>query len=339
MQEIKSLTAMRGIFALWVLIFHLGKWSPVPGWDDLPIVNRGYLAVDFFFVLSGYILGRRHGPEFSGSFGFRTYLNFIGKRFGRLFPLHWVVLGACLLILAVQGIHFRWWFFIVSEAALVQRWNVLPASSTLLNPPDWSISTEWAASLLFPVFATIGLRKPSLAALMVCFCGSAIVWVSWRHAWSMDIVFVNSWFPIVRCFAEFGIGISLARGGFPAWVSRDRMVLLLIAMLAVAVLARCDLAAIAVEVCLVAALSDNRGGCARTLSVRVLHWLGNVSYSIYLVQIPVLLLVRHAAMQSFHPLLIYGFGSVAAVLGVSWTSHKFVDRPGIRLSRRLFRIR
>lgn len=329
---------MRGIFALWVLLFHLGKWSPVSGWDQIPVISRGYLAVDFFFVLSGFILGRRHGPEFLGCFNFSVYLVFIGRRVGRLFPLHWFVLAGCVAILIGEGDPLRWWFYIFGEIALLHRWNIFYESSTTLNPPDWSISIEWAASLLFPLFVFIGLRKRRAAALMACVCGCAIIVVAWRHAWSMDVVFANSWLPLARCLAEFGIGVSLAFGVLPKWLSRDRMVLLSAIVLVITVLMHCDLASVAVQICLIASLSENSGRFAHILSATPLHWLGKVSYSVYLVQIPVLLLARKAAEQSAYPLPIYWFGSVAAILVVSWTSYKFVERPGVRLSRRLFRV-
>ena len=94
MKEIKSLTSLRGIFAMWVLGFHLCAWSPLPGWMQTPIVSRGYLAVDFFFVLSGFILARTHAGEFHHGAYTKAYRNFVFKRVVRLFPLHWLVLIA-----------------------------------------------------------------------------------------------------------------------------------------------------------------------------------------------------------------------------------------------------
>ena len=88
MTEIKPLTSLRGLFALWVLAFHLGIWSPLPGWNHLPVVSRGYLAVDFFFVLSGFILARAHGSNFQARLSLADYRDFVVKRAGRLFPLH-----------------------------------------------------------------------------------------------------------------------------------------------------------------------------------------------------------------------------------------------------------
>ena len=338
MKEIKALTALRGIFALWVFLFHLGTWSPEPGWDQLPIVSRGYLAVDFFFVLSGYVLGRRHGQEFSGSFSSKTFFNFVGKRVGRMFPLHLFVLAACLAILLCESDHLRWWVYIVAEAALVHRWGIFPESSTTLNPPDWSISTEWAASLLFPLFAVMGLRGRGRAALMACVCGGAIVVVAWRHEWSMDVAFGHSWLPLTRCLAEFGIGMLLSRRAAPRWLCSDSCIAILLFGLIAITWLGFDLPAVGVEICVVAALAVERGIIVRFLELGPFHWLGEVSYSIYLVQIPALLLMRAFAVQApVYAMAIYVVGSVAAVVGVSAATYHFIELPGIRLIRLVLR--
>jgi peptidoglycan/LPS O-acetylase OafA/YrhL len=63
MGEIKSLTSLRGVFAMWVVFFHLHAWSDIAD-QPLLFIDRGYLGVDFFFLLSGFILAGRHAREF-----------------------------------------------------------------------------------------------------------------------------------------------------------------------------------------------------------------------------------------------------------------------------------
>lgn len=144
MGEIKALTSLRGLFALWVVLFHLRAWSDLADRPVL-IVDRGYLGVDFFFLLSGYILAARHAREFTSGYRWADHLAFAIKRFGRLFPLHLAVLAVVVIGMRIRGEPSYWWTHIATEASLMHRWGVIHAPRAALNGPDWSISTEWAA--------------------------------------------------------------------------------------------------------------------------------------------------------------------------------------------------
>jgi peptidoglycan/LPS O-acetylase OafA/YrhL len=336
MREIKSLTSLRGVFAMWVLLFHLGRWSPTPGWDDIPFISRGYLAVDFFFVLSGFILARRHGAEFTAD-PLGSYWPFLVKRIARLFPLHLLVLACATAALAVNH-DLPYWRYAVDEALLVHMWKIFPASGTSINPPDWSISTEWAASLLFPAFALLGLRRAGAAACLGALGVAGVLIVAGDSGWRMDASSSRGWLPLSRCLSEFAIGVIVARGVFPAWLARVRYFLIpLIGLVAAAILG-VDVLAVAMLVPMVGALAWDRGAVAGALSWGPLHWLGRVSYSIYLVQVPTLLTVRMAARAVGHDeLLVFFVGSIAAVLGVAALSNAFVEKYGGRSVRYVLR--
>ena len=73
MREIRPLTSLRGIFACWVMILHIsnsGLADPNQSW----IVGEGYLAVDFFFFLSGYILAGTYGDRMAAGISGRQGL-------------------------------------------------------------------------------------------------------------------------------------------------------------------------------------------------------------------------------------------------------------------------
>src|ERR1700744_4959496 len=90
-QDIPALTGLRGVAALWVVLFHMELETPIP------IIEKGYLGVDIFFILSGFILMHVYADrkEFN-------YNEFVRARLARIYPLHMlslVVLGiiVCLL--------------------------------------------------------------------------------------------------------------------------------------------------------------------------------------------------------------------------------------------------
>ena len=94
----ETLDALRGLAALAVVVFHLGQVRLAPD-----LVPHGYLAVDFFFVLSGFVVAHAYEEALRGSLSFRS---FALRRAIRLYPL--AILGAtaglALLIL-------KWHFF------------------------------------------------------------------------------------------------------------------------------------------------------------------------------------------------------------------------------------
>jgi len=64
---------------------HLRAWSPFAD-QPMLIIDRGYLGMDFFFLLSGFILAARPAGEFVGAYSLCVHIGFAVKRFGRLFP-------------------------------------------------------------------------------------------------------------------------------------------------------------------------------------------------------------------------------------------------------------
>ena len=87
------LDSWRGICALGVAIFHLDLAGP--GVLAAPI--KGYLFVDFFFVLSGFVISAAYGDRIIER---GEFVRFILRRFGRVYPVHFAVLMACASLVA-----------------------------------------------------------------------------------------------------------------------------------------------------------------------------------------------------------------------------------------------
>jgi peptidoglycan/LPS O-acetylase OafA/YrhL len=168
-QNLKILAAVRFFAAMWVLSFHF--W-PSLGSSMWNIVVKGYLGVELFFVLSGFILSH----VYLSAFGERrfSYANFLWARLARIYPVHLVMLAgmaALIAAAALAGIRTGDKVPILSslpaELTLTPAWGFAPEGGW--NHPSWSISAEWFAYLSFPAFTSVAWRlraRPKLAAVL-----------------------------------------------------------------------------------------------------------------------------------------------------------------------------
>jgi Acyltransferase family len=141
-----SLTAMRGVAALLVAFFHLRYGViGVPLFDlyifQFRFGNRGYLWVDFFFILSGFILACCYGDACS-KLNLRGYGHFVWQRVARIWPLNAVtVLIAIVYLGSKYGASYLRRDAIVANLLLVHGWGHYFAPP--LDFPSWSLSCEW----------------------------------------------------------------------------------------------------------------------------------------------------------------------------------------------------
>src|ERR1051326_6615721 len=145
MNEIRPLTAMRGIAALAVVMQHFSAaaQSLTPTWIP-SLVPHGYMAVDFFFILSGYIMCLTYLPAFEAN-GVKEFPGFLLKRVARIVPLNvfvlllLIALGVVSRLVMSTNIFFNdssIWFDLPANLLMVQGLGI----GTNLNGPSWSIS-------------------------------------------------------------------------------------------------------------------------------------------------------------------------------------------------------
>jgi peptidoglycan/LPS O-acetylase OafA/YrhL len=152
--DIKPLTSLRFFAAFWVVTYHYWPKLAVTGTPAL--VAKGYLGVELFFILSGFILCHVYLPSFEAQ-RFR-YGEFLWARLARIYPMHLATLvGIGLMGGAALAAGFPVEHNLLSLAALpanlalVHAWGFAPVVGW--NHPSWSISAEWFAYLAFPLFA------------------------------------------------------------------------------------------------------------------------------------------------------------------------------------------
>jgi peptidoglycan/LPS O-acetylase OafA/YrhL len=96
--EIRSLTGLRGLAAAWVVLYHFHQADASAGALGT-FLRHGYLAVDIFFVLSGFVMALSYTHLFAKGLSVQSFGVFLVRRFARIYPLY--ILMTCLFALMV----------------------------------------------------------------------------------------------------------------------------------------------------------------------------------------------------------------------------------------------
>ncbi|GFG69565.1 acyltransferase family protein [Mycolicibacter senuensis] len=160
--EIKALTGLRIIAAVWVVLFHFRPLLRLgsPAFSDAlgPVLDRGAQGVDLFFILSGFVLTWNYLERMGESFSPRATLHFLWLRLARVWPIYLVTLHLALLWVIftlhvghvpTEDLSRMTATSYVRQVLLVQLWFEPFFDGTSWNGPAWSISAEWLAYLLF----------------------------------------------------------------------------------------------------------------------------------------------------------------------------------------------
>jgi peptidoglycan/LPS O-acetylase OafA/YrhL len=299
---VAPLTGIRALAALLVLGLHTEQNVPAGLNSLLPFFARGYLGVDFFFVLSGFIITHVYlaslvSPDRS------TVPIFFWHRFIRLYPVHLTVLATLVAIVSLAiaaGIVLNnpqeWrWKDLFWHLSLLHAWGLTAGSGW--NAPSWSISAEWFAYLMFPLLAPALIRvRDRMTGVLIAAAALAVTALLFVMAdWPL-----NTWVgapALTRVFGEFLCGAALCRvvalgnelprpGGDFLGTSA------FIAFLLGASAGLPDFALIALLALTILGAARSSAYLARVLGSRPLVWLGELSYSVYMVHFPVLVVIR-----------------------------------------------
>ncbi|MGI4738384.1 MAG: acyltransferase family protein [Janthinobacterium lividum] len=178
-EELKSLTGLRFLAALYVFVFHLDMPMRTPltylPWRVEAVIQQGRLGVTVFFVLSGFLLTYRHFTDFDSSDfkGVGYYLNFVYKRLVRVYPVFIVGFFVCLGISFGQGTlpHFP---ILLLSASLLQTYFPSVAMQWY-DMGTWSVANEMFFYLLFPLALPLLLRIQRRSTLVRLLAALALV--------------------------------------------------------------------------------------------------------------------------------------------------------------------
>ena len=373
--KIAALAGARAFPPLAVVMFHFSEGHHYAHVRPLDLLaTRGYLWVEFFFVLSGFILTYAYWTKLKDLFARSGYLAFLRARLIRLYPLHlFMLLLLLVMVVALRMLAAQGGYLSIFDAKyhqdvsvkgfwlslfLVQAWNTM--NTLTWNGVSWFVSVEFALCLLFPLFLWLaegGLWR-GFALIAAGLAGLLALLFTSKHG--LDITYHNG---VFRGLSDFAVGVGMAvlfrrlkpRDKLPEWV-HSILQLAVLSVLAYVVMntgwshTRMDIFTVLPLMVLVFVLAFDRGLVARLLQMRLPQLLGEWSYAVYLGQTTWLLIIRFFAQRvypspdtivlgtRFSSLMWWLEPSVLVIICVLWGGFlaEFIELPAASALRNWF---
>lgn len=356
-----SIDVLRGFAALSVVVYHVIEhfaWTAFPSTGPLLWFRAGWMGVDLFFVISGFVIGLSAFAEIDKRGPWHFQGAFFSRRVARIVPLHYLTMLVFVVFISPELLFTNFWVNLSSHLLFVHNLNLNLHGA--INGSNWSLATEMQFYVLMLLLAP-WIRIGRWWAIAAVFIGTA--W-AWRYGVTVFVqpssqlgpfpVFVAAT-QLPGMLDEFVAGLLLARlvrselgkkmlgGGVSVQV-----VLFALAVIVVSVTLLIywryasfwnyplmvtmwrSLLALAFALVLLFAISIKVTGVPRKL-LSPLFYLGTISYGIYLWHLPVLLSLKRLAWVSPSVALALGIGLTCVFASMSW---HFFEQPFIERLRR-----
>jgi peptidoglycan/LPS O-acetylase OafA/YrhL len=310
--EIRALTGLRIIAALWVVLFHFRPWiwAVAPDFASAlaPVLDCGAQGVDLFFILSGFVLTWNYIDKMGRSWSTRATLRFLWLRLARVWPVYvvtlhlaalWIIFTLNVGHVPSENVGTLNAISYVRQLFLVQLWYAPFFDGTSWDGPAWSISAEWLAYLMFGLLVLVIFRVARATR------ARSLLWLAFAASLPPLVLLLASghlytpWSWLPRIIMQFTAG-ALACAAVRRLKLSDRartlagyVSLLLIGVIvgALYLFAAHPLPTVldtsglvdVLFVPLVVTLSIGAGTLPRLLSTRLLVYLGQISFSLYMV--------------------------------------------------------
>lgn len=324
----EALDGWRGIAALLVAVMHLPTTAHIHG---LALIRTGHLWVDFFFVLSGFVLthayrGRLETPAYVATF--------VWRRFARLWPLHMAVLLA-FVALELSGTLVTLLTGVAQSARAfdpggTNSWGAFLANTILIhgialpkltwNHPSWSISVEFWTAIIAASIILLARRRAGAVLSVLGVLALTVLAIS--AVQDPAQLWMNRTYDlgIFRCLVGFVAGylayeVHLERSwSFNGSWSEAAAALGIFGYLTFAGSTALELVAPLFFAIVVLCFADGRGRLSQALSTRPVQALGRWSYAIYIVH-GLIVTVLHRALTVIGNLAGQSFKSTQVVHG------------------------
>jgi peptidoglycan/LPS O-acetylase OafA/YrhL len=345
------LDGLRGVASVMVVVFHLLEAHSTSALDQ--IINHGYLAVDFFFLLSGFVIGYAYDDRWNKmSIG-----NFFKRRLVRLQPMvvMGMIVGAALFYFQDSGS-----FPLIHEVPVWKMLLIMLIGFTLipvpismdirgwqemhpLDGPGWSLFFEYIANILYALF--VRRFSKTILSILVILSGVALIHLAVTSAsgdliggWSLNaeqlrIGFTRVMYPFFAGLLLFRIGkLTHVKNGF-FWCSLLTVVTLSIPRIGGSdhrwMNGLYDSLTIIFIFPLIVYLGAS-GTLVKKQATRICKFLGDLSYPIYMTHYPIIYIYtgwvrdRHPSFSQAFPIAALCF--ILSVL-LAWVCLKYYDEP------------
>jgi peptidoglycan/LPS O-acetylase OafA/YrhL len=349
------LDGLRGVAAVMVVTFHIFEALSSSPLDQ--IINHGYLAVDFFFVLSGFVIGYAYDDRWNKI----TVFEFFKRRLVRLHPM--VIMG---MIIGAVGFYFQQgalWPII----STIPVWKMLlvmligftiiplpPSSMDIrgwhemypLNGPGWTLFFEYIANILYAVV----VRKFSKTALAILVFIAACALIHWGvtggqgdmiGGWSIEPAQLRIGFT--RLMYPFFAGLLLSRTAKLTFIKNAFLwcSLLIIIVLSIPRIGGSTHlwmnglyeALVIIFIFPLIVYIGASGNVKGKYANRLCKFLGDISYPIYITHYPLIYIYtawvknNNVSLENGWP---YGLLVLISAIIIAYACLKFYDEP-IRL--------
>lgn len=338
-RNIRALTGVRGVAAVMIVLYHFDNIQLFDGGHVTHFeIPHGYMLVDLFFMLSGYVIALTYRDTFYQK-GFGTFML---KRVARLYPAYLAVgtLYAAKIAAGLSG-HDTLGMFsaydIVGNLLMMTGWGF---HFHPLIGASWAASAEVGSYLLLPLLMAFTIRRSALLGILAVVAAVlAIIAVTASGRGlngPLDVTAGDSFYPMLRAIAGFTMGLAIFR--FASVVDRLSpgaqdlaLFVILAAMVAAAMAVASDLPLYLLYMPLLAVLSRDGRLAQLLFGNAMIYRLGTKSYSIYLIHpLFVSFAVRwwRDSGESETAYIAASAVCFVAILALSELSYRWVETPG-----------
>jgi peptidoglycan/LPS O-acetylase OafA/YrhL len=352
--RIPELDGLRGVAILLVLMFHLGGAVTLPRSAQY-VVLSGWLGVDLFFVLSGYLITGIL-VDSAGRPGY--YRNFISRRTLRIFPLYYAVLAIAYVTSYGPSLaHWSsflqsrdWWYAVYIGNIQVFLRNQWPSGDLT---PLWSLQVEEQFYLTFPLLVALVTRRMLARVLAGAVIAALLIRITMVWAMPGNIAGTYVLMPCRMDTLALGGLVAVAQRDSASWL-RSRWIAPITACTGAIVVWICwrygslpwstamrtagfSSAAVFFTGVLILLIHRRNRVLLAIFRLRPLTWIGVISYGVYLLHIPAAEQVRRFAPRVLHVApggFAEAFLSLAAVIAAASVSWRFFESPILRMRNR-----
>ncbi|WP_302494343.1 acyltransferase [uncultured Prevotella sp.] len=354
------LDGLRGVAAILVVWYHVFEGFQFAGNKPvIDFINHGYLAVDFFFMLSGFVIGYAYDDRWGKSL---TMSGFFRRRLIRLHPM--VMLGALIGAISFLLTSMERWdgthsTLLLTLIALVCSWLMIPALPGMqrdvrgngemfpLNGPCWSLFFEYIGNILYALIIR-RLSTRALAWLTALLC-CALTWFAVTNqsgygsigvGWTVDTT--NLLGGTLRMLCPFTIGMLMSRVFKPIKNVRGAFWICTIILLVLFHVPFIDggtpmslngIFEVACIICIfpIIVWLGASGTTTDNTSRRICRFLGDISFPLYIVHYPLMyafyMWLMKTRLYTFSETWPIAISTMACSVCIAWLSMRFYDEP------------